>query len=129
MHQRIIKIGALLAAFSVALGAFGAHGLKKLVEPEAVSTFETGVRYQMYHAFALLIAGILYRHYPVRTLRMSVWSFLLGIVFFSGSLYLLTALKATQTVGLSGIGMITPIGGVFLIIGWLLLLVSVGKRV
>jgi uncharacterized membrane protein YgdD (TMEM256/DUF423 family) len=128
MHQRIIKLGALLAAFSVALGAFGAHGLKKFVEPEAVSTFETGVRYQMYHAIALLIVGILYRHYPVRTMRMSVWSFLLGIVLFSGSLYLLTALKATQTVGLSGIGMITPIGGIFLIIGWLLLLVGIGKR-
>jgi uncharacterized membrane protein YgdD (TMEM256/DUF423 family) len=128
MHQKIYKLGAWLAATAVALGAFGAHGLKKLVEPESVSTFETGVRYQMYHAFAILIAGILYRHYPVKSLRLAVYLFAIGIALFSGSLYALTLLKATHVVGLSGIGLLTPLGGVCLIAGWLSLLFSIGKH-
>lgn len=128
MHQKICKLGAWLAAIAVALGAFGAHGLKKLVEPESVSTFETGVRYQMYHAFAILIAGMLYRHYPVKSMRLAVFLFAGGIVLFSGSLYVLTLLKATHVVGLSGIGLITPLGGVCLIAGWLCMLISIGKH-
>jgi uncharacterized membrane protein YgdD (TMEM256/DUF423 family) len=124
MHKGFLIWAAILGALSVGLGAFGAHGLKKLVEPETVSSFETGVRYQFYHVFALLAIAILYEKFPSASLIWSGYSFLIGILLFSGSLYLLTALKATKTVGLSGIGIITPIGGLFFILGWVLMLLA-----
>lgn len=119
MHKGFLKTAALLGALSVVLGAFGAHGLKQLVPAETVSTFETGVRYQFYHVFALLIVAILYDRFSQRWLKNAGICFIVGMILFSGSLYLLTAMKATDTVGLSGIGAITPIGGVFFILGWL----------
>jgi uncharacterized membrane protein YgdD (TMEM256/DUF423 family) len=121
MTKSILSVAALMGALAVALGAFGAHALKQIVPPETVATFETGVRYQFYHVFALLATGLLSVHYPVVQLRRAAWCFVMGIVLFSGSLYLLTILKATSTVGLGGIGLVTPIGGIFLIAGWLLL--------
>lgn len=127
MHKGFIKIAALLGALAVALGAFGAHGLKKLVPIDTVSTFETGVRYQMYHVFALLLVGMMYSNGSQKNLRAAGYCFLAGMLLFSGSLYLLTALKATETVGLNGIGIITPFGGVFFIAGWLLMLVGFRK--
>lgn len=127
MHKGFLKIAALLGALAVALGAFGAHGLKKLVPLETVSTFETGVRYQMYHVFALLIVGILYSHGTQKFLRGAGYCFLTGMLLFSGSLYLLTVMKATETVGLNGVGIITPFGGVFFIAGWLLLVAGLRK--
>ena len=128
MHKGFLQWAALLGALAVALGAFGAHGLKKYVPIETISTFETGVRYQFYHVFALLAVGILYERFPVKWLRYAGNCFLIGILLFSGSLYILTALKATDTVGLSGVGAITPIGGVFFIAGWLVLLIGVWKK-
>lgn len=127
MHKGFIKIAALLGALGVALGAFGAHGLKKLVPPETVSTFETGVRYQMYHVFALLIVGMLFSFGNAKLLKAAGYCFLAGMLLFSGSLYLLTFLKATASVGLGGFGIITPFGGVFFIVGWLLLMASIRK--
>ena len=121
MHKTFLVTSSILAALAVALGAFGAHGLKKIVSPEMVTTFETGVRYQFYHCFALFIVGILFQHFNERWLNYAGYSFLIGIVLFSGSLYLLTLLKATSTVGLKGIGILTPIGGLFFIAGWLFL--------
>jgi uncharacterized membrane protein YgdD (TMEM256/DUF423 family) len=96
-------VAALLGALSVILGAFGAHGLKKYVPEDTISTFETGVRYQFYHVFALLAVAVLMEKFPGRWLRLAGYFFLIGIVLFSGSLYALTALKATETVGLNGI--------------------------
>ena len=128
MHKGFLRWAAFLGALAVALGAFGAHGLKKYVPAETISTFETGVRYQFYHVFALLAVSIMYQYLPVKWLRYAGNCFLIGILLFSGSLYILTALKATQTVGLSGIGAITPIGGVFFIAGWVLVLVAAGKK-
>lgn len=121
MHKGYLRTAALLGALAVALGAFGAHRLKQLVPAETVSTFETGVRYQFYHVFALLAVAILFSTFSQRWLKYAANCFLAGIILFSGSLYLLTVLKATDTVGLSGIGAITPIGGVFFIAGWLCL--------
>ena len=121
MHKGYLKTAALLGALSVALGAFGAHGLKQYVPAETVSTFETGVRYQFYHVFALLAVAMLYEKFSPKWLRNAAICFITGIVLFSGSLYFLTAMKATETVGLSGIGAITPMGGVFFIAGWLCL--------
>lgn len=125
MHKRFLTWGALLAGLAVALGAFGAHGLKKLVPPETVATFETGVRYQMYHALALLLAGLIAERLTSVWLKRAAWCFLIGILLFSGSLYLLTVLKATDSVGLGGLGLITPIGGVFFIAGWICLAAGV----
>ncbi|WP_132054689.1 DUF423 domain-containing protein [Pseudocnuella soli] len=121
--------GSVLAGLGVALGAFGAHGLKKLVAPETVATFQTGVQYQMYHAFALLIVGLLAdRVGAAGQLNGAGWSFLIGTLLFSGSLYALVALKAAQKAGLGGIGIITPIGGLFFIAGWILLALAIAKK-
>ncbi|MCC6289771.1 MAG: DUF423 domain-containing protein [Chitinophagaceae bacterium] len=119
MSKRFIQIAALSGALSVALGAFGAHSLKKLIDENALSTFETGVRYQFYHTFALLAVGILYRRMPTKLMEWAGILFISGIVLFCGSLYMLTFLQAVENVGLKGIGAITPLGGVCFIAGWI----------
>lgn len=128
MQKLFLGLGTFLAGLGVILGAFGAHGLKKLVGPETVTTYQTGVQYQMYHAFALLIVGILYDRLPNSLLNYAGALFITGIILFSGSLYLLASLKAMNKVGLSGVGIITPIGGLFFIAAWILLLVAVLKK-
>lgn len=125
MHKAFLIIASILGALSVILGAFGAHALKQIVPPDSVATFETGVRYQFYHTFALFAVAILFQAFPGKWLLWSGWLFVIGIVLFSGSLYLLTALKGTNTVGLKGIGIITPFGGLFFIAGWVCLLVGI----
>ena len=107
---------SVLGFLAVALGAFGAHGLEKLVESDAVSTFETGVRYQMYHAFFLFILGIL-PGISERTQRIVYRLVLTGVVFFSFSIYLL-ALNSITTFDFKSIGFITPIGGSLLLAAW-----------
>ena len=124
MSKRFIRYAAILGALSVALGAFGAHALKKLVEADVVATFETGVRYQFYHTFALLAIGILYRRMPTKIMEWAGILFISGIVLFSGSLYLLTYLNATETVGLKGVGAITPLGGLCFVAGWICLFIQ-----
>src|SRR5687768_3802324 len=111
MHRGFLVTAAIIGALSVVLGAFGAHALRKYVSAEAVGTFETGVRYQFYHCFALFIVGILYERFPLKWMSWSGYSFIIGILLFSGSLYLLTALHNTEQVGLKNLGIITPIGG------------------
>lgn len=117
-----------MGALAVLLGAFGAHKLKELVPPETVSTFQTGVTYQFYHVFALLAVGILYAHIPSTQMLWAGRCFIVGVLLFSGSLYLLTLLKMTNNVGLRGVGILTPIGGVFFVIGWIFFLLSVLKK-
>lgn len=124
MSKRFIQYAAILGALSVVLGAFGAHALKKLVEADTVATFETGVRYQFYHTFALLAVGILYRRMPGKIMEWAGIFFISGIVLFSGSLYLLTYLNATETVGLRGVGAVTPLGGLCFIAGWICLFIQ-----
>lgn len=128
MHKQFLLTGAALGAIAVILGAFGAHGLKQIVAPETVSTFQTGVQYQMYHAIALLAAAIIFERYPNKLIKWAGACFITGIILFSGSLYLLTAIKATETVGLTRIGIITPFGGLFFIAGWLLVFAGVLKK-
>ncbi len=120
-------MGAALAGLAVALGAFGAHGLKKLVPPETVDTFQTGVQYQMIHALALILAGILVEKFSSRFLSYAAICFGLGILLFSGSLYLLTYLKTTSTIGMGGWGLITPVGGLAFILGWVFVVWAVVK--
>ena len=128
MQKIFLILGTILAGLGVALGAFGAHGLKKIVPPETVSSYQTGVQYQMYHAFALLIVGILSDRLSRSIINWSGAFFVLGIVLFSGSLYLLSSLKAMNKVGVSGIGIITPIGGLMFMVGWILLLVAIIRK-
>jgi len=128
MHKRFIAGGALLAAIAVALGAFGAHGLKKIVPAETVQIFQTGVQYQMYHALALLLTGILYEKCYPKFARIAGVLFIVGIILFSGSLYLLTAGKAAETTSFDKTGIITPFGGLAFIVGWLYLFLSAMKK-
>jgi uncharacterized membrane protein YgdD (TMEM256/DUF423 family) len=128
MHKRFLLTGAAFAALAVILGAFGAHSLKQIVSPETVNTFQTGVQYQMYHAFALLATGIIAAQYSGKLIRWAGTCFITGIILFSGSLYVLTLLKATDSVGLNGIGIITPFGGLFFIAGWVLLFAGMLKK-
>lgn len=128
MHKFFLAAGAAFAGLGVILGAFGAHSLKQMAGPETVGTFQTGVQYQMYHAFALLVVAILYDRMPSATLQWAGMAFLVGILLFSGSLYLLASLKAMNKVGISGIGIITPFGGLFFIAGWLLLLIAILRK-
>ena len=117
MYKKAIIIGAFFGALSVVLGAFAAHGLKAILPEDQIKIFETGVRYQFYHAFALLMTGLLYAHQPAKMYRIATNLFTIGILLFSGSLYLMTSLSV-KGVGLGPIGIITPIGGLFFIAGW-----------
>jgi len=127
MHKNFLAGGALLGGIAVALGAFGAHGLKSIVPADTVSTFQTGVQYQMYHALAMMAVAIVFEKFPNKLVRWAGISFCIGILLFSGSLYLLTFLKATGKVGLEGVGIITPFGGIFFILGWVLLFLGIMK--
>ncbi len=119
----------MFAGLGIILGAFGAHALKPLLTPEQLVTFETAVRYQMYHAFGLLFSGLLHHLVPSRLLRTAAVFFIIGIFLFSGSLYAITLLKMQGEVGLGGVGIITPIGGLFFILGWIfLVLASLSRR-
>jgi uncharacterized membrane protein YgdD (TMEM256/DUF423 family) len=128
MHKGFLKTGALLGLLSVALGAFAAHGLKKSISADAVGIFETGVRYQFYHVFALLAAGVLYKELPNKFIRWAGIFFIAGIFLFSGSLYFLTYIKGVEISGYDWIGAITPIGGLSFILGWLSLFIGCFKK-
>jgi uncharacterized membrane protein YgdD (TMEM256/DUF423 family) len=108
----------LLCGLAVALGAFGAHGLKTLVAPLQIETFKTGVQYHFYHAFAIALAAIVSQFTDSVYVRRAMRLFLAGIVCFSGSLYGLTFAELAHTEGVRWIGAITPIGGVLFMYGW-----------
>src|SRR3982074_1022605 len=111
MNRSFLSIAALLGALSVVLGAFAAHKLREMVSPDAVAVFETGVRYQFYHVFALLLVALLSEKFSNKWMVRAGNFFIIGIILFSGSLYVLTALKAAENTGLKYVGAITPIGG------------------
>lgn len=119
MNRTYIQMGAVLGAISVILGAFGAHYLKTLLGEDAVKSFHTGVEYQFYHSLALILTGLLLLFKQTKGLVRAGRFFIGGIVLFSGSLYILTLLKATGDVGLKSIGLITPLGGLLFIAGWI----------
>jgi uncharacterized membrane protein YgdD (TMEM256/DUF423 family) len=112
MTARWFAAGAVAGGLGVILGAFGAHGLRSSVEPRLLEVFETGVRYQMYHALALLLVGLAAGRGGGRWLDAAGWLFVAGIVVFSGSLYAMTLSGARW------LGAITPLGGVAFIAGW-----------
>ncbi len=127
MHKGYLIIAACGGALSVILGAFGAHALRKLVPEDALQIFETAVRYQFYHVFALAIAAILFGQYPNNYISWAGICFVAGTVLFSGSLYLLTYAKAIESSSFSWAGPITPLGGLLLIAGWMLLVLGIIK--
>jgi uncharacterized membrane protein YgdD (TMEM256/DUF423 family) len=115
-ERLFLALGALSAFIGVAAGAFGAHGLKSRLSTEMLVIFETGVRYQMYHAFALLIVAWASSRFSGSLLVTSGWLFVVGTILFSGSLYLLSL---TET---RWLGAITPLGGLAFLGGWLCLI-------
>ena len=119
MHKTFLKTAALAGALSVMLGAFAAHGLKQILSPENLQIFETAVRYQFYHVFALLAVGILYKEFPGKLLKWAGSLFIAGMFLFSGSLYLLCYVKHNE-LPLNWLGAITPFGGAAFIGGWVL---------
>lgn len=117
IDKNIVITASVLGALTIAIGAFGAHGLKELIDAKSLDTFETGVRYQMYHTIVILVLGIA-TVIPSTTKKWVFRFFLLGILLFSGSIYLLS-LNAILPFHVKSIGFITPIGGLFFILGWL----------
>lgn len=126
MNKRIILTASFFGALAVMLGAFGAHGLKQIIAPEQLVTWQKGVEYQFYHTFAILYLSTFAR-YKNKLISISYLFFTLGIVLFSGSLYLLSIRYAFNLQFASLLGPITPIGGVCLIIGWVFLFLAALK--
>jgi uncharacterized membrane protein YgdD (TMEM256/DUF423 family) len=127
--KNIAATGSFIIAATIAIGAFGAHGLKQMLDADALATFEVGVRYQMYHGLGIFILGLV----PSisQNLKQKIfWLFVIGILFFSGSIYLLS-MNSFLPFEASKIGFITPLGGLLFIIGWFLLaygLLTLKKR-
>ena len=120
MTRIFFALGSIFGGLAVGLGAFGAHGLANILTPERLITYETAVRYQMYHAIALLVVALALADWPaaVKPLQTGGWFFVAGIILFSGSLYLLSV------AGIRWLGVITPLGGVAFVAGWLFLVMA-----
>ena len=114
-----LMLGSILGCLVVILGAFGAHGLKDVLDDYGKSIYNKAVLYHMFHTMAILALGIINKIQPDIQLSLSGLAFLLGIILFSGSLYILAV------TGIKSLGMITPIGGLFFIVGWILLLMEI----
>jgi uncharacterized membrane protein YgdD (TMEM256/DUF423 family) len=115
VDRTFLFFGAVAGFVAVAFGAFGAHALRGKLSPEMLAVFETGVRYQMFHALALLVTAIAVARFDGWVARVAGWCFLAGIVLFSGSLY------ALALSGVRALGAITPLGGLAFLAGWALL--------
>src|SRR5437763_5233318 len=123
MADAFLPLGSPAGFLGVAAGAFGAPGLRGRLPPDMLAVFETAVRYQMYHVFALLItAAVIGRAGDARLLTIAGWSFVTGMVLFSGSLY------ALALTGVSGLGAVTPLGGLAFLVGWACLAIFAGAR-
>jgi uncharacterized membrane protein YgdD (TMEM256/DUF423 family) len=126
-QKNLFLTGALLIATGIILGAFGAHGLKKIVDTEKINTFEVGVRYQIYHGLAFMLLGIISSKVSF-SFKLIQRFMLIGVLFFSGSIYLLV-IQESLGLNISKIlGPITPIGGLFLIISWGIFILKLTKE-
>ena len=120
----LLSIGGIVCGLSVIIGAFGAHYLKPiLLANEKLAAFETGVQYQIFHGLAILATGIILQFNSNRSLKVAAWLFLIGILLFSGSLYLLGITNERI------FGPITPVGGICFIVGWVYFLLGIKKPV
>jgi uncharacterized membrane protein YgdD (TMEM256/DUF423 family) len=122
LSRRLIAIGCIVAGVGVAAGAFGAHMLKTILEPPMLAAYDTATRYQLYHAFGMVLVGMAIRVYDDRRLAIAGWLFAIGMLLFCGSLY------GIALAGLKWLGPITPLGGLTFIIGWGLLGWRVWRR-
>ena len=124
-----ILCGLFFACIGVLIGAFAAHGLKPLLSLKEVNNFETGVKYQFYHAFALIVLGLLGANFPKgkRSFKIAGFLFFTGILLFSGSLYLLST-QSILNISIPLLGPITPLGGSLLIFGWLFTALGILKK-
>jgi uncharacterized membrane protein YgdD (TMEM256/DUF423 family) len=125
MRKILFKTAAFLAALSVIFGAFGAHALKDFVSVEDLNSAKTGINYQMFHSIAIFIAGMKYRHYPNKKILWAAYCFVIGIILFSGSLYAIVLLKTAGVPINSIIAMLTPLGGVSFVVGWLCMFMGI----
>lgn len=125
MNKKILVAGSILGILGIILGAFAAHGLEKLVNANEIKTFETGVRYQIYHAFFLLILGGT-NFVSLKRKKVVFYLVIIGVIFFSGSIYGL-ATNDLSSFDFKTIAMITPIGGLSLIIAWVVMLIDILK--
>ena len=128
MQKTTVVTGILLAAAAVILGAFGAHALKAKLDAAQLQVFETAVRYQMYHAFALMLVGFSYDKLNPQFASVSGWLFLAGVLLFSGSLYLLSCKSLAGVEHWKFLGPLTPLGGLCFLGGWILFLTSYVKK-
>lgn len=123
MPKTFLILGALNAFLCIALGAFGAHGMKRVLSADMLTVYHTGVQYHFYHAFGIIIIGLLLLHFPKsRLIPISGWLMMVGIILFSFSLYVLSV------TGVRGLGMITPFGGVSFLSAWGLLVYAIWKE-
>ena len=118
MSNFFIGLGALSAFISVAAGAFGAHTLKQALDSDMLAVYHTAVDYQFFHSLGLILIGILHKISPRRAHSVAAWAMLVGIMIFSGSLYILSM------TGIKWLGMITPIGGICFLAAWLIVALS-----
>jgi len=125
MNKTILITGGIVGLLAVVLGAFAAHGLEKFVDADSIDSFQTGVRYQMYHAIVCLVLGNM-TVVPDNSKKRIFYFLLSGIILFSGSIYLLV-IDEILGVSLSSIGFITPLGGILLILGWIFFIISLVK--
>lgn len=129
MHKGFLAAGAAFGGLAIALGAFGSHGLERITnDAKILHSYHTGVEYQLYHAFALVVTGILFQEFPGERMKWAGRCFIAGVFLFSGSLYLITFLKIQHSTAVRFAGPVTPVGGVLLATGWLFLLLAVLKR-
>lgn len=126
MKKKILITAAFFGLTAIILGAFGAHALKKLLTPESLASFEIGVRYQMYHALFLLFLGST-DAISDRIKQQAFFSIILGVIFFSGSIYLLST-EAITSINIRSFALITPLGGLLLMLGWVFLLLGIFRK-
>ena len=123
MSKLFLILGSINAATAVTMGAFGAHSLKTKISQDMLSVFQTAVQYHFYHSLGLLIIGLLTIYFkPEKYLKIAGWIMFIGIILFSGSLYILS------TTGTRWLGIITPVGGIAFIISWIYIAIAVWKR-
>lgn len=127
MQKIVLIIAALYGMISIILGAFGAHKFKEFLSSDKLMSFETGVKYQMFHAMVLLILGFQFS-FQSTTEKSMIWSLILGTFLFSVSIYFLS-FASYWNINLKWLGPITPLGGLLMIIGWFLLILVVWRRV
>ena len=122
-HTVVLILAAIFGGLSVAMGAFAAHGLKHILEPKALGWIDTAAQYEMAHALVLLILGFALKSWPVWSmLKYAAYCFALGILLFSGSLYVMAF------TGFKALGMVPPLGGLSLLAGWITLVIAATKQ-